>query len=359
MGNLDTSITEQKIQNMVPEGVKNAILSRTSGGRYIAFLSITDHTFHKDSLPVEPSIFIPVSSISDDLYNKLIDLISNLQVALETQMMPQEIILINATSESESGREALIHRFEELADDELTTFSLFANLGKSRGDEGIWTDTETKLRALWAKALKIEDVKQIGRQDNFFKIGGDSITTIHLVSLAQVEGIKLIASEVFANLELSAMAMCIDKKNDGVTSESSLYEPFQLLRAVEDVDSALKHIAQACSSDIDSISDAYPCTPLQEGLMSLTFKQPGSYVARHVFKLPNTIDVARLKDSWQVAARLCDVLRTRMVQLPGGSIVQVVMDEEIDWEEDSCSDIETFIKSNRKAFMELDCLSSP
>lgn len=42
-----------------------------------------------------------------------------------------------------------------------------------------------------------------------------------------------------------------------------------------------------------SIEEVYPCTPLQEGLMTLSIMQHGKYVPRMIYKLHSSIDIER------------------------------------------------------------------
>src|SRR5699024_7958612 len=71
--------------------------------------------------------------------------------------------------------------------------------------------------------------------------------------------------------------------------------------------------------------DAYPCTALQEGLMALSVKQPGSYIARFSYQLRSDVSVAAFKQAWNEVVQACSILRTRIIRLPQGGSVQVVL----------------------------------
>lgn len=68
------------------------------------------------------------------------------------------------------------------------------------GREGIETyqepqgELEQKLASIWSELLGIE---RIGRNDNFFSLGGDSIISIQLVSRAKLVGINFAVKQVF------------------------------------------------------------------------------------------------------------------------------------------------------------------
>jgi amino acid adenylation domain-containing protein/thioester reductase-like protein len=74
------------------------------------------------------------------------------------------------------------------------------------------------------------------------------------------------------------------------------------------------------------IEDMFPCTALQEGLLALTAKKPGSYVQRTLFNLEPEIDIAQLRQAWDEVATAAPILRTRIVDLgEGQGLFQVVL----------------------------------
>lgn len=64
------------------------------------------------------------------------------------------------------------------------------------------TPTERKLARLFAEVLGLE---QVGLDDRFFDLGGDSIRSIQLVSRARVEGFIITAREVFQHQSVEAL----------------------------------------------------------------------------------------------------------------------------------------------------------
>jgi hypothetical protein len=85
-------------------------------------------------------------------------------------------------------------------------------------------------------------------------------------------------------------------------------------------------------SDKQAIEDAYPCTPLQKGLMALAVKQPGSYLTAWVYKLSRQVDLLRFKDAWERTVALCGGLRTRIITLADGETFQIVVDDDFAWD---------------------------
>ena len=82
------------------------------------------------------------------------------------------------------------------------------------------TYEETELALIWQEVLK---VKQVGVQDNFFSLGGDSIMAIQLVSRAKKKGIILKVRDVFTHQTIQEIAKNL--KNDiAAISEQGLLE---------------------------------------------------------------------------------------------------------------------------------------
>lgn len=62
------------------------------------------------------------------------------------------------------------------------------------------------------------------------------------------------------------------------------------------------------------ITNVYPCTPVQEGMLSQFIRSNGTLYFNHtIFKLPRNTNLARLKSSWEVVFKSLDILRTGFV----------------------------------------------
>ncbi|KAJ6446710.1 AMP-binding domain-containing protein [Purpureocillium lavendulum] len=115
---------------------------------------------------------------------------------------------------------------------------------------------------------------------------------------------------------------------DGI---SSGIQPLSLLSPSINKEEALSHAARLCHVKQDLIEDLLPCTPLQQGLLALSSKRPGDYVAKNEFELGKDVDPVRLYRTWERVVALNPILRTRFVSLPQQGIVQVVLDEGLSW----------------------------
>ncbi|KAI2486702.1 Nonribosomal peptide synthetase 6 [Pyrenophora tritici-repentis] len=181
------------------------------------------------------------------------------------------------------------------------------------------TEMELKLRGLWAKLLGGDD--DFSANDNFFSMGGDSLRAMRLVAIAREEGLVLNVPDIMLNPTLSAMAT----KAKLLSGEQSLdAPPFSMVGQDWDANSARIEGAQLCGVDPAQVEDVYPCTPLQEGLMALSAKFRDAYVAQRVATLPFQRGL-QLKKAFDVALRTTPIMRTRIVNVTGRGLYQVVL----------------------------------
>lgn len=208
------------------------------------------------------------------------------------------------------------------------------------------TEMELKLGPLWAKILGGD--ADFSANDNFFSMGGDSLRAMRLVAAAREEGVVLTVPDIMLNPTLSAMAAKAKPLSEEETND---IPPFSLIRSDWDESQAKAESAKLCGVDASLVEDIYPCTPLQEGLMALSAKFQDAYVAQRVATLP--LDVAeRLKKAFDTAVEDLPVLRTRIVNVPGRGLFQVVL-KDGQLVREHGSDAAVFLKLDRDEPMDL------
>ncbi|KAK1624738.1 hypothetical protein BDP81DRAFT_329459, partial [Colletotrichum phormii] len=190
------------------------------------------------------------------------------------------------------------------------------------------TDMEFQIRDVWARLLGV-DAGDIGRNDSFLRIGGDSLGAIRLVSVLRQSGIALTVAAIFQDSRLSHMASIATVEEE--TEEDTRPQPFSLLSA-GDHTRLISEALKACElPESTVIEDIYPCTQLQEGLIALSVKQTGSYRAKFTYQLSEFVHQARFMRAWEATLACCDNLRTRIV-FAAGSSYQVVLQQDVSWD---------------------------
>ncbi|KAE8311551.1 hypothetical protein BDV41DRAFT_578444 [Aspergillus transmontanensis] len=185
-----------------------------------------------------------------------------------------------------------------------------------------------KLRHLFSAALGIPEDK-IGPNDSFFQLGGDSVSAIKLVGDARDQGLQMTVEVLFRQQTICKLEACTHQTS---SSNDPPIPAFSLL----DPSSKATYIAQAteqCSVFPEQIEDIYPCTPLQEALMAFSSRRPGAFQAKFRFRLPQQLDILRLKEAWITVIAANPILRTRIVHSDTGAL-QVVLrpGEPLEWD---------------------------
>ncbi|KAK8085892.1 hypothetical protein PG997_007163 [Apiospora hydei] len=211
------------------------------------------------------------------------------------------------------------------------------------------TAMEVRLQQLWADIIGIE-ADAIHATDNFLRLGGDSITAMRLVASARSQGLALTVADVFQSPLLEDMAK--SAKFDDTDSSLPSIAPFSLLSPKIDEATARGHAARLCAVPESSITDVYPCTALQQGLLALGAKKHGQYVSRSVLRLQPNIDAERLSEAWSATVQKLPLLRTRIVDLPGQGLVQVVLDD-LPLRRDDTTDLDRYLDEDQKMQMGL------
>ncbi|KAH8589459.1 putative nonribosomal peptide synthetase [Bisporella sp. PMI_857] len=211
------------------------------------------------------------------------------------------------------------------------------------------TNTEKHLQELWSKILGIR-LEQVGADDHFFQIGGDSVAAIRMVGAARASlpQARLTVADILQYPQLSELAKMLDNRTGSACltlgqvgdPERVDIAPFSLWEEASeqqsgDIEQHLQSVADACTIDARQIEDVYPCTPLQEGLMAISARQPTAYVSCQVFSLPATVDLARFQAAWQTITQAAPILRTRILFRPNHTSLQVVIRDPVQWRHSS------------------------
>lgn len=246
---------------------------------------------------------------------------------LPSYMVP-EVVLVARIPLNASGK---VDRMALLAAYRPRQRILDAVGGSGSPKEQPETDDERRLQWVWAAVLRVEPPSLIGRRDGFFQLGGDSMAAMRVASALRAEGFRLAVADMFRFPELCDLARWI-RPSDAIEDEThETIAPFSLLGDGFDATTFCRDVAEQYSiGRPDHITDAFPCTPLQEGLMSLTLRRPGDYVARRILELDPTVEVGRLRSALGAISRAMPILRTRIVHhhsLDRG-FAQIVLDED-------------------------------
>ncbi len=141
------------------------------------------------------------------------------------------------------------------------------------------TEAERILVDVWAEVLRAE---RVGVCDNFFALGGDSIRSVQVLSLAKERGLSFSLQQLFQYQTIRELANAIGDAEVGA-EESRRTEPFGLVK-----DEDRQKLPE-------EVVDAYPLSRLQSGMLYHLEATPGVSVYHNI-------------NSWRLKARLNEEL---------------------------------------------------
>ncbi|KAI7968920.1 hypothetical protein EIK77_007615 [Talaromyces pinophilus] len=248
---------------------------------------------------------------------------------IQSYMVPNVYIPVSffpMTSSGKLNRRLLRTTAEELLSRDASSYRLGGRSGREPS-----TDAEKALQKLWSTLLSV-DASNISADDTFFRHGGDSISAMRLVTAARKQGYSISVADIFQAPRLSEIAEKLVAVSTSTINESDVkIVPFLLLdKSISVID--IKHeVSDTCNISVEQIEDILPCSAIQEGLVTLSSTQPGSYVTQNIYDLPDSVDIERFKAAWQKLYQRESILRTRIVHSKNNGFLQVVVREEPEW----------------------------
>lgn len=153
-------------------------------------------------------------------------------------------------------------------------------------------EVETLLCQLWREILHVE---QVGIEDNFFSLGGDSILSIKMVALAGKAGLKVTVRDIFREKTIANLSKVISEHQ----IEQKKPTPYSLLKKSED------RLVQ-----IGEYDDVYPLTISQMGTIVESEKNLGAYHNIFSFHVESTWNEERFVSALRGLIRIHPVLRS-------------------------------------------------
>jgi amino acid adenylation domain-containing protein len=190
-------------------------------------------------------------------------------------------------------------------------------------------EREAVFRKLWAAVLGVE-AETIDRHDNFFDIGGDSISAMKFVAAAKTENLGIRVLDIFENPVLFKMAV-VAKSLSGSALEATSpppYRPFQLLDGVVDnIDAFLEEmVCPITGTEKESIQDVFPATDAVSFSVAGALTAAQTEVNTFVIDTDPGLDLVRLQQSCVQLAQHIEAFRTAFTfDLRNGKLLQIIL----------------------------------
>ncbi|KAJ6783608.1 hypothetical protein PWT90_05284 [Aphanocladium album] len=320
----------EHVMNLADDRIQSTavhLTKRKAGNSLVAFIDFKEPLDATKTAGLAKNDLIPIYPAMEAL---LADLRAYVATRLPKFMVPSFFVPLNEmpfVTSMKIDRKGLQGLADSLSIEELSKYSAATSGGDTIPPA---TPEEFAMRDLWAQILNT-DPETISRDNSFLHIGGDSISAIHLSSLARQYGLELSTAAIFRDSRLSVMAEVAKPLEIKSNDADQELKPFSLLKA-DNLDQTLSELRSICRlKDGEEIDDAYPCTALQEGLLALGVKHPGSYIAKFVYRLSDDLDIVRFKSAWEYLCNRCENMRVRIAQL-GSDSIQTLVRGDFAWE---------------------------
>jgi amino acid adenylation domain-containing protein len=333
---MDLAAIDAQVRGSLPEGTEVAtqlIVPKGSGSQSPVLVAFVSETPSTEGRAVYLGIGSPAAefSLSTVISTQLVESIAGLNKVLSDvlppYMIPSAYIPIEKLSNigNQANEESIKSMAEHITQDMLLQLrTAFMNLRPGRGDSVHMTKKERILRSLWSKSLGVEEEKLV-LDDNFFRLGGDSIMAMKLVSALRLAGYHLSVTEIFRNMQLRSMAGSLEELSMDGTRPSKVYTPFSLLNTAN-IRTFSAELIQPMLADTNwQIQDVLPATEPQERDVAATVSAPRSALQYNMLYLNNDINIEKLIVSFNELVSLHPILRTVFVQ-ESGRVLQVVLE---------------------------------
>ncbi|MGE0841085.1 MAG: amino acid adenylation domain-containing protein [Pseudonocardia sp.] len=228
---------------------------------------------------------------------------SHLALHLPAHMVPASIVALDELPLTTNGK--------------LDVRALPAPVYTGGGSRPPRTGPERVLCALFAELL---DATDVGAGDDFFALGGDSISSVTLVGRARERGLVLTPRQVFTSRTPEALALV-------ATVEDTPEQARPPVAPLELVPLDLTTLGSLRERFAD-LTDVWPLSPLQSGLyFQAVFDDSGAldvYTGQTTFELDHRVDAARLRAATQLLQLRHPTLRCAFVDNGDGTVHQVV-----------------------------------
>ncbi|KAH7127879.1 hypothetical protein B0J13DRAFT_588601 [Dactylonectria estremocensis] len=315
--------TDKALQKFLPADtavVSQLVLPRGSTGQTPMVVAFVQETLQSEAqvhdLDFEAVESLPVATaISTELATAVNGLNKAMLETLPPYAIPSICIPIASTSDNAPVDVKAVSKLGELVSLALVTQlrKSLANLERTIAASVTMTPKERALLPMWAKFLGLDEA-DISLDDNFFRLGGDSIVAMRMVSALRRAGLRLSVADMFQNMKLRDMAAAIVDSNPEPEKAAKVYAPFSLLGA-PNVEAFLTETVRPALADASwTIQDVLPVTDTQTRDVKSSISAPRSSMQYNMLYLEDSIDAALLLDSFRHLVAQHAILRTVFVQ---------------------------------------------
>ncbi|KAK4096517.1 nonribosomal siderophore peptide synthase Sid2 [Parathielavia hyrcaniae] len=228
------------------------------------------------------------------------------------------------------------------------------------------TLAEDILRSGWATILGL-GAHQIDVDDNFFRLGGDSVLAMKLASLLRGQGHGLTVADIFRHMRLGDAAKVLKLNQHGGSNAAesagtapqplAKYQPFSMLGA-EDKNRFVTEVVRPQLRDASwSVQDVYPVTDSQALDVRATIQTPRTSIQYTMLTFDaGAVDHEQLLKACSKLVQAHDILRTVFIE-HDSTFYQVVLEDleiSVAMHQTEAANMEKFFKDLSLSHIESD-----
>ncbi|KAJ5373177.1 AMP-dependent synthetase/ligase [Penicillium concentricum] len=182
---------------------------------------------------------------------------------------------------------------------------------------------EKILQSAWANILRLSP-EQIDVDDNFFRLGGDSVLAMKLVSSLRTQGHSLSVADIFQHMRLGDAAKVL--KVDQVKEKATPYKPFSALSNLDVKLFLSSTVRPKLANPGWPIEDVSPITDSQALDIRGTIGAPRTSIQYTMLYFDQNINREQLLRACNDLVKTHDILRTVFIEHES-SFLQVVLQD--------------------------------
>ncbi|EWC46204.1 hypothetical protein DRE_04582 [Drechslerella stenobrocha 248] len=227
------------------------------------------------------------------------------EAALPDYMLPHIYLPINwipLSAAAKVDKRSLTDLFRQ-----INIFTLGRKAESDAADEDL-DEVSCKIRDAFAEASHSEPAT-IALDTTIYQLGLDSISALAVARELKAIGVNAGVLDIVEHPTIRSLRDHVLKKKNPVSSAHH-QDPFASFKQRH-----MNAICQSAGISRDSVSNAFPCSPMQEGILAQFLQSKGSlYYNAIAFVLEQDIDLSRLDDAWKQVVAQHDIFRTGFVE---------------------------------------------
>ncbi|KAI0517458.1 hypothetical protein F5B22DRAFT_603044 [Xylaria bambusicola] len=265
------------------------------------------------------------------------DLVKNVRTAIRDELqdyaiprywIQMEKLPVNPNGKTDIRR--LAEEIESMGDDMF----LAAN-SKSANNKSVKLDAD--IREILEQVLRVPS-DLLNPAATFQEMGGSSLDAIVLATKARSIGVNLAVSDI---LKEDSLHEVFASRRGAVQAMTMTPKPFSLLPEGVKI------------PGMPELEDAYPVTPMQEGILADSLLGNANYVYQRVYEIHSEIEVAQLKNALEVVVQKNQILRTSFKPWKRSFLQMVHKSVQVPWTSLGEGDLATTLEQLQSRHMEL------